>query len=292
MVTFVAAIGVCTLTLGCATTQPLDEPAIAVDPLAASARAHVTLAGVGVPTDRQTSRGTTVGAIRPVTCVRLPGGDLLTAAHTLPTTELGAVRMVKDPVTGAYRVDEDEPLGEGGPIVVIVDGVASGARVTASDTLRYASAGSASRASVPADWAVISPDRTNDWKTDRKADRDAVRRIGVPIEGERCVMVGFPAALMDQELFETPGGVRGIEDLRWIGAPAVVIEGTIRHVERERIEIATRGVLGSKGRGLSGGGVFVEREGEPVLVGIAVQAAMLEGRVTACPLPKDVRDRF
>lgn len=274
---------------GCATTSPLDEIAIADDPLARTARRHVTLAAIGVPTEAgtETPRGRSrLGMVRPVTCVLLPGGDLLTAAHTLPTTNLGTVRMYRDPVTGAYRVDDDHPTDDGAEMVVIVDGIVSRARVTASDTLRYASAGEASRASVPADWAVITPDET------RGRVGHEVARIGTPIVGERCVMVGFPTALMDERLFETNGGVQRIEDLKWIGTPGVVIEGTIRSVERERIGIATEGVLGSRGRGLSGGGVFVDRGDGPVLVGVAVQAAKLESRVIACPLPREVRERF
>ena len=271
---------------GCATTQPLDERTIVDDSFARTARSRVTLAAVGTPTETTSARGTSVGAVRPVTCILLPGGDLLTAAHTLPTTDLGAVRMYKDPVTGAYRVDEDKPTGEGAPIVVIVDGVASGARVTASDTLRYASAGVASRASVPADWAIISPDSS----VGRRGR--AVTRIGEARPGERCVMVGFPAALMDEDLFASSGGVQRIEDLRWIGAPGVVIEGTVRSITADRIEVATTGVLGARGRGLSGGGVFVERGGQPVLVGIAVQAAKASAVVIACPLPEAVTDRF
>ena len=275
--------------LGCATTTPLAETEIAEDPFALAARAHVTLAAVGEPVaNRSGAGGTTMGAVRPVTCIRLPGGDLLTAAHTLPTTDLGAVRMYKDPVTGAYRVDEQNPTDEGPELIVVLDGTASAGRVTASDTLRYASAGEGSRASVPADWAVIATDTAGPLPRGARS----VSRIGTPVSGERCVMVGYPMAMMDRSLFDSGSGVRQISDLKWIGAAGVVITGTIEDVGRERIDIATIGVLGTKGRGLSGGGVFVERNGQPVLVGVVVQAAKFDERIIACPLPRDVRERF
>ena len=159
------------------------------------------------------------------------------------------------------------------------------ARVSASDALRYSISPAASREEAGADWAVVSPDEARAWAT-------PVARVGAPRVGERCFMVGFPAALMDQGLFETAPGVRRPEDLRWIGAPGVVIEGSVRFAGNDRILIDTRGELGAKAKGLSGGGVFVDRGGEAVLVGIAVQASKRGGEVTACPLPSEVRNLF
>ena len=51
---------------GCATTRPLDEATIAAEPVAARARAHVTLAAIGVAVPREGGRSS-LGAVRPVT---------------------------------------------------------------------------------------------------------------------------------------------------------------------------------------------------------------------------------
>jgi hypothetical protein len=269
----------------CAATRPMEETEIAAEPVALAARAMVTHTAIGVVVEPPGGSGSSMGAVRPVTCVRLPGGELLTAAHTLPREHLGAGPMHRDPVTGAWRVDRRTPDGGDDTMVLIVDDRVGTARVTASDTLRYATAAEASRAAAPADWAVVTPDERRDWET-------PVRRIGEAQRGERCFMVGFPGAMMDPALFEAGDSTRDARSLPWVGVPGVVIEGRIALAGRDRVLIETGGTLGKKARGLSGGGVFVDRGGEAVLVGIAVQASAAGGEVTACPLPRAVTKRF
>ncbi len=269
---------------GCATTRPMDEAALAAEPVAAQACTHVTLAAVGVPVSRPDGRSG-LGAVRPVTCIRLPGGELLTAAHTLPAEHLGAGRVRTDPVTGALRVDRGGSDGEGAPLVFIVDDTIGTARVSDADPLRYTISPEASRESAAADWAVLTPESPTAWPT-------PVSRIGIARHGERCFMVGFPASMMDEGLFDAGPGVHRPGDLRWIGVAPVVLEGRVRSSGNDRILIDTDGELGAKAKGLSGGGVFVDRGGVPVLVGIAVQAARRGGEVVACPIPGAVRRRF
>lgn len=269
---------------GCAATQPMTETEIASDPAALDARATVVNTAIGAMITDADGKART-GAVRPVTCVRLPGGRLLTAAHTLAKAQLGAAPMQKDPVTGAWRVDRRTPLGEGEPLILVVDDDVGTARVSAADTLRYATAPEASRASAAADWAVITPDHPEPWAT-------PVRRIGAARTGERCFMVGFPAAMMDPELFETGAASRDPRALPWLDAPGVILEGRVVVSGRDRILIETGGALGAKARGLSGGGVFVDRGDGATLVGIAVQASAEGGEVTACPLPNAVTAMF
>lgn len=271
---------------GCTTPAPMAEPSIAADSSITAARRQVVFTAVGLKVGTNANGRSTLGAVSPVTCVRLPGGDLLTAAHAMPNGYLGAVRATRDPETGEYAFDTSSSIATNGPpIVLITDSSVGGARVSASETLRYAAAGSASRESVPVDWAIITPDRRTRWAS-------PVERIATPVPGEGCFMIGFPKALMDEGYFDVSGGVTDASDLPWLGAPGVVIEGVIGRVEADRITVETEGVLGSRGRGLSGGGVFVRRGGEPALVGIAVQASRMSAVVTVCPLPTEVTRRF
>lgn len=266
---------------GCAHSRAMAAPATVHDPAIRAAQSQVSLTALGVVVPDDSGRATSLGAVRPVTCIRLANGDLLTAAHTLPGDRLGASHRSIDPTTGLMRMDRDTPENDSAPMVVIVDGVATTARVSASDALRYASSGTGTRASVPADWAVLTTDRTISAPS-------PVRRIGTPTQGERCFLIGYPPALMDRNLFEAHTGVAKATDLRWLDAEPVVIEGVIAETSNDRITIATDGMLGARGRGLSGGGLFVVREGEPVLVGIVVQASKLNALATACPLPEAV----
>ena len=267
----------------------MAERAIAADPFALAAREHVAITALGELRDTPGRNGQRPAAVRPVTAIRLPGGDLLTAAHTLPGLQGDQFR--RDPATGALRFNNRAAETE--DLILVVDGAVSRARIGAADLLRYAATENASRESVPADWAILELGRVI------SANVNPSRKVGTPVPaigtarvGERCVLVGYPKALMDDALFETRGGVNRLEDLRFLDAPAVVIDGAIEQADTERVEIAIDGVLGADGRGLSGGGVFVERRGRPVLVGVVVQASSNAARVTACALPRAVRDRF
>lgn len=266
--------------------RPMTEIELERQPVARAARELVTHAAIGTIVRDPSDGMSRMGAVRPVTCVLLPGGHLLTAAHAIPRETKGTAAPYRDPVTGALRVDRrDDGLLEQTPLVVIVEELIARGEVAASDNLLYSAACKASQESAAADWALLAVSGKSSWEA-------PVSRVGTASHGERCWMVGYPASMLDPSLFEVEGRVVKAHDLKWVGLEAVVLGGTIVHAGRDRVTITSDGDLGAKARGLSGGGVFVERDGEPMLVGIVVQAGLIGDEVTACPLPRAVTELF
>jgi len=267
----------------------MTEESVSASPVIVAARKHVVLAAIASGTKVRTNRnapGSTLSRIQPVTCILLPGGDLLTAAHTLPEGHLGAIRVKRDPATGEFKMDTSGTIATGGPpIFIILDGDVIRGRVSASETLGYSAAGAASRESISVDWAVISPDKKMHWEK-------PVNMIARPTPGEACFMIGYPIAMMDQRHFAFSGMHTKPDEIPWLGVPGAVIPGVIGTVEDDLITIKTDTVLGSRARGLSGGGVFVTRNGRPALVGIAVVSSNMTAKISACPLPEIVTRRF
>lgn len=105
-------------------------------------------------------------------------------------------------------------------------------------------------------------------------------------------MIGYPRAMMDDKYFNFSGKSLKPDEIPWLDAPGAVIPGVIGKVQDDLITIKTDGVLGSRARGLSGGGVFVTRNGRPALVGIAVVSSNMTPTISACPLPEIVSRRF
>ena len=121
---------------------------------------------------------------------------------------------------------------------------------------------------IQGEWAVLELENLREGR-DRTDDGVPVAEIAQPVLGERCLLIGYPARYLPT------GWQQGMPDLwrrtppdsPWRPPVPLVFEGRITGVATKtghRVAISTKGDdLG----GLSGGGVFVLREGVWKLIG-------------------------
>jgi len=120
--------------------------------------------------------------------------------------------------------------------------------------------------------------------------RDA-ERWGVPVEGEKVYIVGFPIMHMREGWLDgfawTPP-----EAPAWETPEPVVIEGLARAVSESGFRIRVEGGLTARHRGTSGAGAFALRGGRPVLVGVVNKARMRGDFFSAALVPGPARERL
>lgn len=274
--------------LGCRTIQPLDEHAIASDPLAADARTRVAAVMTMARVDGADATWKASGF---GSATLLDPTHLLTSAHVVPDGLLAAPIELHD--------DEGNVIFEGvaalGDFAVHFAGGATTTAVTvASGEYTPTPRGSMHQSRSWHDWAIV---RLNTPATNAV---ETIEATATPIRGERCVVVGFAGeylphngVLFTRDPDREPGGGRsiGVEDVALPRTP-LVFEGTIEHVADDHIKIRfdawrTRGF-----HGISGGGVFVERDGRAAFVGVPAQGVSIPPLIYACPTPPAALDHL
>ncbi len=138
------------------------------------------------------------------------------------------------------------------------------------------------------DWALLRVEQAGGAGGGRGGGWASAPAWGEPAEGEAAYVVGFPLHYLPAGWKD---GLKWADDLAgsWSPPAPVVIEGRVERVDDGWFRVRTRGALGERARGASGGGVFVWRGGGLVLVGVANKSRMRGSFFSAAVVPDAAR---
>jgi hypothetical protein len=270
------------LLCGCRTAQPLDSEALQADKIAMASRSFVrpvimaVAFGIENGSFYATGDDVAIGA-----AVVLSDTAFLSAAHVVPDSAQATMQLRRNEETNGY---EFTGWGAGMPFKLFTNRERLDARVVASDHGAYIDPKKDRYEAAP-DWALIETSST------RQGD-PSVRAWATPVLGEACYVVGFPAGYISTAAMDVTNAHGDMLTAGWLQEDALVFRGTVVANKPSGIRVRFDGQRLIEGRGLSGGGTFVERDGEPALLGINALGNNLTGTVWLSAVPEQVKVRL